>query len=488
MSFSKLITKILTAPFKAIGGIFKPQKIGRPKKLFAFVVLIALAFGFLAYPSAWDKGASWINNQKNKTFFKTIPDIPNYWNLPFQLGLDLQGGTHLVYEADLSDIETKNYNDAMQGVRDVIERRVNLFGVAEPLVQIDQVGSHYRLVVELAGIKDVSQAIAMIGETPSLDFRQEKAQEATQAILDAQQRGERLNEDPYFSPTALTGRYLKSARVNFDPNTFQPLVSLEFDSEGAQLFEQLTEANIGKRLAIYLDGFPISVPTVNEKIVGGQAQISGNFTSNEAKELARRLTAGALPVPIKLVNQQSIGASLGQDSLQRSLKAGFLGLLAVAAFMLVWYRLFGILAIFALAIYAVLILGLFKLIPVTLTLAGIAGFILSVGMAVDANILIFERIKEEIRSGKSFMHSVDEGFIRAWPSIRDANLSTLITCVILFWLGTSIVKGFALTLGLGVLASMFSAIFFTKTFLKMSAGSFLEKKKWLYIRLRKENK
>ncbi|PJE59780.1 MAG: protein translocase subunit SecD [Candidatus Portnoybacteria bacterium CG10_big_fil_rev_8_21_14_0_10_44_7] len=475
MSFSRTIGKILTAPIKALGGIFKPQKTGRPVKLFVLVLLLAVAAGFFAYPQAWDQGAGWLNAQKNKTIFKAVPDLPLFYNLPFRLGLDLQGGTHLVYEADLSNIEAQNYGEAMQGVRDVIERRVNLFGVTEPVVQINKTGDHYRLVVELAGIKDISQAISMIGETPALDFRQAKTQEETGAILAAQQNGERLNEDPYFTPTILTGRYLKNAQVNFDPNTFQPIVTLEFDSEGAQLFEQLTQQNIGKTLAIYLDGFPISVPRVNEKITGGRAQITGNFTTTEAKELVRRLNAGALPVPIKLINQQTIGASLGADSLRQSLSAGLFGLLAVAAFMLLWYRAFGLLAILELLVYTALVLAVFKIIPVTLTLAGIAGFILSIGMAVDANILIFERLKEEVRSGRNFTVAAQEGFLRAWPSIRDANLSTLITCVILFWLGTSIVKGFALTLGIGVLASMFSAVFVTRTLLRMIGGTFLEK-------------
>lgn len=479
MSFSRTIGKILTSPAKAIGRVFKSGNAKKPVGLAITILLIGILAGFFCYPRYWDKGVDFANAKKNQTFFKSIPNLPHFSSSPFRLGLDLQGGTHLVYEADLTGVDKANYGEAMQGVRDVIERRVNLFGVTEPLVQIDQVAGHYRLIVELAGIKDVNQAIKMIGETPSLDFRTEKPADETQAILEAQKSNQRIYEDPYFQPSSLTGRYLKNAQVDFNQNTYQPVVSLIFNDEGAKLFEELTRANVGKRVAIYLDSMPISAPTVNEAIVGGRAQISGNFTVDQAKELVRRLNAGALPVPIDLVNQQSVGASLGEDSLHRSLRAGLLGLIAVAVFMLLWYRFLGVLAVAALLVYTAIVLAIFKLIPVTLTLAGIAGFILSIGMAVDANILIFERMKEELRSGKSFGASVEEGFARAWLSIRDSNASSLITCVILFWLGTSIIKGFALTLGIGILVSLFSAIFATKTFLRLFIGGFFEKRGWM---------
>lgn len=448
------------------------------------IIILALAAGFLDYPLAWNKSADFINSAKNKTpVVRGIPNIPQYFNLPFQLGLDLQGGTHLVYEADLAQIGEGTPDEAMQGVRDVIERRVNLFGVTEPVVQVDKVGDHYRLIVELAGIKDISQAIKMIGETPSLDFREERNQEETQIILEKQKAGdqEALAVDPYFNPpSALTGKYLERAEVSFDPNSGAPEVDLQFNSEGAKLFEELTGKNVGKRIAIYLDEVPISVPVVNEAISGGKARISGDFTIDEAKTLVRRLNAGALPVPIKLVNQQTVGASLGEASLTQSLKAGLIGILAVALFMLFWYRLPGALAIVALLIYTLVVLAIFKLISVTLTLAGIAGFILSIGMAVDANILIFERTKEELRSGKSLAGAVEEGFKRAWTSIRDSNVSSLITCAILFWLGTSIIKGFALTLAIGIIISMFSAITVTKNFLRWFVGSRLEKAEWMW--------
>jgi len=262
---------------------------------------------------------------------------------------------------------------------------------------------------------------------------------------------------------------------------------LEFTAEGASLFEEITKRNIGKKLAIYLDGSPISVPRVDEAISGGKAQISGSFKVEEAKQLVQRLNAGALPVAIKLINQQTVGASLGEASLTQSLFAGMIGILAVILFMLFWYRLPGLVAVVALMIYTVLVLTIFKLIPVTLTLAGIAGFVLSVGMAVDANILIFERTKEELRWGKSLGGAIDEGFRRAWTSIRDSNVSSLITCLVLFWLGTSVIKGFALTLAIGILVSMFSAIFVTRSFLRLVVSNRMENRLWLFGVKRKAN-
>jgi protein-export membrane protein SecD len=442
-------------------------------------ILAALA-GFLDYPKAWDKSADWLNSHKNNiAVVKSLPNIPHFLNKHFRLGLDLQGGTHLVYQADITQVAGEKIDEAMQGVRDVIERRVNAFGVAEPLVQIDRVGNNYRLIVELAGVKDINAAIKMIGETPSLDFREEKgAQEINQAQV---QDGEvMLNADPFGLPTELTGKYLQKAQLSFDSNTSKPEIDLQFDDTGAALFEKITKENIGKRIAIYLDGMPISAPMVQEAISGGRARITGSFTIEEAKTLVRRLNAGALPVPIKLINQQTIGASLGEASLNQSLFAGIIGLLAVALFMILWYKLPGFLSVLALLIYTLVTLAIFKLISVTLTLAGIAGFILSVGMAVDANILIFERTKEELKLGKSLGGAIEEGFKRAWTSIRDSNASSLITCFILFWLGTSVIKGFALTLAIGIIISMFSAITVTRTFLRLTGGTKLEKWEWLW--------
>jgi len=407
--------------------------------------------------------------------------LPNFIKTPFKLGLDLAGGTRLVYLADVSGVQGQDAASAMSGLRDVIERRVNLFGVSEPAVEVDHSGSDWRLAVELAGVKDISQAIALIGETPFLEFKEQRDPAETQKILNEQKADNKdyLTQDPYFKPTDLSGKYIKSAKVEFDQSTYQPEVSVQFDGDGAKIFEDLTRRNVGKRLGIYLDGLPISAPVVREPISGGSAVISGKFTIDEAKKLAERLNAGALPVPIALISQDSIGASLGQDSLNRSVKAGLIGFLVVAIFMILFYRFPGIVAVTALLIYTALVLALFKLIPVTLTLAGVAGFILSIGMAVDANILIFERMKEEFRAGKGLGPSIDDGFSRAWPSIRDSNVSTLITTAVLYYFTASVVKGFALTLGIGVIVSMFSAIFATRSFLKIFPMGYLEKMPWL---------
>jgi len=616
---------------------------------------------------------------------KTGAEITLFNVAPFRLGLDLQGGTHLVYEADVSKIEDADRGSAVAGVRDVIERRVNAFGVSEPVVQINKAQGKWRIIVELAGVKDVNEAINMIGKTPTLEFKEEnntpereltkeeekelkeyndtakeksiiaisaarsgknfsevvqeysehEIQKETNGDLgwvversayaflfekaqsinvgevypepieqedgyhilkvnDSRESGEevkanhllicyagttrceseitkeealaKINElkekistdnfvelvkknstepgaadlggdlgwftngmmvapfeeavfametgtisdvvetdfgyhlifkedqrplveyklaevfidkmseadilpptDPW-RDTGLTGKQLESAVVQFNDSTTIPMVAIEFDKEGAKLFGELTDRNIGKQIAIFLDGEIISAPRVNTAIKDGEAVIEGDFTIPEAKELSQRLNAGALPVPISLVSQQTVGASLGNESLQKSLVAGLIGLILVMIFMIVYYRLPGVIAVSALLIYGIVLLFVFKAIPVTLTLAGIAGVILSIGMAVDANVLIFERLKEELKTGKALGSAVDEAFKRAWTSIRDGNVSTLITCVILVWFGSSMIKGFALTLGIGVLMSMFSAIVITRQFLRLTVG------------------
>jgi preprotein translocase subunit SecD len=396
--------------------------------------------------------------------------LPDWFKVPYRLGLDLSGGTRLIYEADLSQVAVNDRESAMNGLRDVIERRVNLFGVSEPRVEVVKVGDSYRLSVELAGIKDINQAIEMIGETPYLEFREQRSEEETNKILEEQKNNnpEYLLVDPYFVPSEpqLTGRYLKSAKLDFDPNTYEPVVSLEFNEEGAKIFSQLTQENIGKVLAIYLDGQPISLPVVQEQINEGKAQITGKFTADEAKKLVESLNAGALPVPITLISQQSIGALQGEFFLKLSIKAGIIGLIVVILFMIFVYGKLGLFASLALIIYTILNLTIFKLIPVTLSLSGIAGFILSIGMAVDANILIFERYREEIKLGLNKKRAIEEGFKRAWPSIRDSNISSIITCLVLYNFTSSMVKGFSLTLLIGVLTSMFTAITITRSFLK----------------------
>lgn len=383
-------------------------------------------------------------------------------NIPFRLGLDLKGGIHLVYNADLSAIPANQKSDALEGLRDVIERRVNFFGVSEPVVRVERTIGEDHLIVRLAGVYKAEQAIQIIGETPFLEFR----------TLDTTVASSTLAANPLaaFKPTDLTGRYLKSARVEFDPTTRNPYISITFDDEGAKIFEKLTEENIGKQIAIYLDGAPISAPTVQDKISGGNAQITGQFTPEEARILAQRLNSGALPVPIELISQQRIEAARGEESLRKSFFAGLIGFLFVVIFMIIWYRLPGLIAIIALGIYLSLSLTLFKLVPVTFSTAGIAGFILSIGMAVDANILIFERMKEELRRGRTLGVAIEEGFLRAWTSVRDSNVSSLITAFILWYFGTDAVKGFALTLGLGIAVSMFSAIVVTRTFLRSMHG------------------
>ncbi|MFH0923278.1 MAG: protein translocase subunit SecD [Candidatus Falkowbacteria bacterium] len=677
-------------PDNILQKLFQPSARGKTRWIFVLIILLAV-------------GASMVDAGQyyNKAVDKYELPLPQTKEINFRLGLDLLGGTHLIYQADVSQIAEKDKSSAVEGARDVIERRVNVFGVSEPVVQVNRTtAGDYRVIVELAGVKDVGEAIQMIGETPLLEFKEEsdevreltdeetnqlndfniaaekQAEEVLGKVLSGgdfaalaedynqdentkESKGDfgwiaekdnseifnlakniepgktsedlsrtsqgyeiikvedkRIKKDPFtdqeekevkaahllicyegsemcenglgkeeayvkikslkekatpgnfadlvkenstepgagerggdlgwfgrgamvkpfedavfeqeagtisyvvetkfgyhliykqderaveeykvshilirtlsqedilgpadeWKNTELTGKNLERAVVQFNPNDSSPEVSLEFDTDGAKMFEEITERNVTKPVAIFLDGYPISVPTVNEKISGGRAVISGNFNIQEAKLLAQRLNAGALPVPINLINQQTVGASLGHESVANSLRAGIIGLILVAIFMVIFYRLPGLLAVFALAIYGALILAIFKLWPVTLTLSGLAGFILSIGMAVDANVLIFERFKEELRSGKPLDSAIEEGFMRAWPSIRDGNVSTLITCFILIQFSTSIIKGFAITLGLGVLISMFSAIVITRNFLRLASGEWLEKRMWL---------
>jgi protein-export membrane protein SecD len=385
---------------------------------------------------------------------------------PFKFGLDLVGGTELIYKADVSQVAQGDITTSMDALRDVIERRVNVFGVSEPIIQVEEAGlisgnKDHRLIVELPGVTDIDKAVALIGETPLLEFRLQN-QDLTK--LTKQQIASSSAND-LFSATGITGRLLSRAVLQFNSTTQQPIVVLEFNSEGKDLFAKVTRENIGKVLGIFLDGNPISLPTVRDEISNGSAQITGGFTPEEAKLLVRNLNYGALPVPIELISTESVGASLGEVALNAGVKAGLVGLVLTIIFLILWYRLPGLVASVALVLYVFISLSLFKLIPVTLTAAGLAGFILSIGMAVDANILIFERMKEELKKGKALDDSIHEGFHRAWLSIRDSNISSIITAIVLFWLGTSSVKGFALTLGLGVLVSMFTAITATRSFL-----------------------
>ncbi|MBU1130452.1 protein translocase subunit SecD [Patescibacteria group bacterium] len=669
--------------------IFSPSGRGKVWWIFILVILLTIGASIIDVGKYYNQGLDklgWANLKVKET--------------PFRLGLDLLGGAHLVYEANVDDIAPADRDAAIEGARDVIERRVNIFGVSEPLVQTNEtVNGDYRLIVELAGITDINKAIQMIGETPLLEFKevnkeqreltaeekkqledfnkqaeekatevlgkalsggdfsalakefsedensreqggdldwleekdnpaiveiakklnkgqitpeltlgeagyeiikledkrnktsafsnqeekevkaahilicydgienctsglskeealakmQELKNEATPAnfaelaeknstgpsasqggnlgwfgrgvmvedfekavfdqkvgtisdVVETQfgyhivyKQEERtiveynikrilirtmsetdiLGEESEWKNTELTGKHLEKARVEFSPQDNQPQVALEFDNEGSELFAQITERNVGQLVAIFLDGYPISIPTVNEKISGGRAFISGNFNIKEAKLLAQRLNAGALPVPIRLVSQQTVGASLGQASVKASLEAAIIGLILLGLFMIVLYRLPGLLAVISLLIYGLLVLAIFKLWPVTLTLAGLAGFTLSLGMAVDANILIFERFKEELKAGKPLNLAIEEGFKRAWSSIRDGNISTLITSFILIQFSTSVVKGFAITLSLGIVVSMFSAMIITKNLMLLVFSLRAAGNRWL---------
>lgn len=398
-------------------------------------------------------------------------------DLNVKLGLDLQGGSHLVYRADVSGISEDDIPDSVAGVRDVIERRVNAFGVSEPIVQTNRVGDEHRVIVELAGVHDPGMAIKLIGETPQLDFRREVVSEEVLQQFNVDDPSS--IEGPVFERTDLTGKQLKRASVSFDQVLGQPQVNLEFDGEGSDLFAELTRENLGKRIAIYLDGVPISAPVVQTEITNGQAVISGGFDLEEAKQLSQRLNAGALPVPIELIGQQTVGPSLGRLSIEHSITAGVVGLVLVIVWMILFYRLPGVVAGVALVLYAIFFLALVKLVPITLTLAGVAGFILTVGMAVDANVLIFERFRENLRGGRSVRYALENGFKEAWSSIRASNVSSLLTALVLYSFGTSIIRGFALTFALGIMLSMFTAVTVTRTLLSLILAGKKAQRSWL---------
>lgn len=558
----------------------------RQKTRIKFIAVLALGIvaGLISYPNA--------------VFF--VPKIEDFLSkAKINLGLDLQGGIHLEYKADVSQVESGKVGEAVQAAQDVIERRINAFGVGEPLVQTAKSGDENRIIIELPGIKDIEGAKNQIKETPFLEFKEEatdedmkqydklfesvnqeskrKADEVLQRALKGEDFGvlaKEFSQDPgskenggdldfvkkgqfvpefdkvlfeenlkpgeiypqlvetqfgwhiikfiesrgegdekevhsqhilftkqsarsipdlSYKSTGLSGKNLKSASVVFaNQGLSEPQVSLKFDDEGTKLFADLTKRNLEKTIAIYLDGQIISAPRVQSEITSGDAVITGDFTVDEAKKLARRLNEGALPVPLTLVSQQSVEASLGEESLKKSLFAGVLGLVAVVIFMIIYYRFLGLVASVALLIYTGLMISIIKLSgslspwPITLTLSGIAGLILTIGMAVDANILIFERTKEEIRRGRNIGSALEEGFRRAWTSIRDSNVSSIITASILMVMSTSFVKGFAIMLIIGVLVSMFTAITITRTMLKFLMGEWIADKLWM-IGIKREN-
>ncbi len=389
---------------------------------------------------------------------------------PFHEGLDLAGGTSVVMKADMSKISADNRDAALQAAQNVIDRRVNLYGVSEPTIQTARVNNDYRLIIDLPGVNN-AQALSLIGTTAQLSFWEEVASGSGQAVNEQlAPLGILQTLGPYAHATDLTGKDIQNTTVAFDPNTGAPEVQLQFTTDGTNKFADITSHNVGKPVAIVLDNEVVEAPVVQQVIPNGSAVISGNFTTDSANQLKIELQAGQLPVPLTVLEQQTIGATLGATSLQKSLFAGFLGFLIIIIFMIALYGRLGSVASMALIVYVLLTLFVYKLIPVTLTLAGIAGFILSVGMAVDANILIFERMKEEVRSGRAFDKALTLGFSRAWTSIRDSNLSTLITCFVLYQFGTGIVRGFAFTLAIGVAISMFSAIVVTRTLIRSMMG------------------
>lgn len=382
-------------------------------------------------------------------------------DLDVKLGLDLKGGTALTLRADMANIRQAEGDKALEAAKEVIERRVNAFGVTEAVVQTSKVSEEFRLIVELPGVSNIKEAKELVGQTAKLEFREFKESEVPPGTIPTLENTK---------PTGITGKDLKSATADFQGSQqtgepASPVVRFELKSDSAKKFREVTGRLIGKPLAVFLDNQPISAPIVQSEI--GQEGVITGLTSDQAKRLSVQLSAGALPVEkIEIISEKTIGPTLGKTSINRSLLAGIVGLLTVAAFMLAYYKWHGLLADIALLLYALFVLAIFKLIPVTLTVAGIAGFILSVGMAVDANILIFERMKEELRAGRSLAQSIEIGFSRAWSSIRDSNASSLITAAILFWFGTGAVKGFAIALAIGITISMFTAIIITRNLLR----------------------
>ena len=414
--------------------------------------------------------------------------------LPFKLGLDLVGGTQLLYQADVSEIDDADIPDSMQALRGVLERRLNPVGTSEVSVITESASifsenyrDNQRVIIELPGVTDPEEAKSLIGEIPLLEFRLPKPQAEVDALVQArvdeaiEQTGNAstsvadifntLEIGDIYQPASLTGRYVDQASVANNPTTGEPTVLLSFDAEGTRLFGQLSSENIGTAMAIILDGEVISAPVLRQAIFDGNAEISGGFTLEEASGLAQNLSFGALPVPITPVSTQTISATLGSEVLTGGITAGAIGFALVVLFMLLFYRIGGVVAALALSFYMVLLIGLFKLFGVVFTAAGIAGLIISVGMAVDANILIFERIKEELAIGKQTKAAIEDGFARAWLSIRDSNISSILTAIILFYLTTSLVQGFALTFGIGVLVSMITAITVSRTLLLAIANN-----------------
>jgi len=444
-----------------------------PLRSFILILVLTVIAGLIALPQPRPLAFTLFGRQIDATFGRpqgTVTILNRQLSWPqFELkqGLDIQGGVQVVLRADMSQIPDKERTIALDAAKEVIARRVNLYGVSEPVIQTSQFGQEYRLLVELPGLQDTAQALQLVGTTAQLDFRLQSAltPEATVSAVAFLES---------FIPTELTGQQLKRAAVQFDPQTQEPVISMEFDSDGTKLFAQLTTNYVGQVLAIFIDGYPVALPRINTPILTGQAVMSGGFTLDQAKQLAIQLNAGALPVPITVLEQRTIGASLGQESVMKSIRAGAVGIGLVILFMILYYGTKGVLSGIALLIYALLTIAVYKLLGVTLTLPGIAGLLLSIGMAVDSNILIFERMKEELRVGRPFNQAMELGFGRAWNSIKDANIATITIALILInpldlsFLNTSgLVRGFGITLLIGIVISLFTGLVVARTLMRL---------------------
>ncbi|MFZ1721218.1 MAG: protein translocase subunit SecD [Microgenomates group bacterium] len=441
----------------------------RTKKRFIWLVALFILATVIALPQSIPLKFNLLGNTVDTAIGSPRIDFDFYGNriqksFEIKRGLDLQGGMQIVLRAIMTDIPTQDRQVALDSAREILLRRVDLYGIAEPVIQTAVSGDEYRLLVELPGIEDPQQALSLVGETAQLDFRLitvSESEVATTSGITA-------------TPIGLSGSDLKRATVQFDPQTGEPVVGIEFNTEGAKLFADITTEHTGEMLGIFLDNQLLMAPRITQPIAGGQASISGQFTPEDAKQLSVQLNAGALPVPIEVLEQRTIGASLGADSVQRSLRAGAIGLTLLMTFMILYYGKNGIISSVVLVMYGIFTIAIYKWLSITLTLPGIAGLLLSIGMAVDSNILIFERMKEELRLGKPFEVALELGFGRAWDSIKDANSATIMTALVLInplnfaFLNTSgLVRGFGVTLLIGVLLSLFTGVFVTRTIMRL---------------------
>ena len=449
------------------------------KKRLVWIFLLFLFSAFIAFPLERDFSFQLFGQERHIKLITGKIDFnlfgkQFYQEFKFKQGLDIQGGTQVILEADMTSVAEVDREEALAAAAAVITRRVDFYGIAEPSIQTARFGDSYRLIIELPGIDDPEQALSLVGQTAQLEFALIKPAGTAVPADENVATAAAAATDVTVEPIGLGGKQLKRANLSFDQQTGEPTVQLEFNEEGRKIFADVTSQNIDQVLGIFLDGSPLMLPKISTAILDGNAVITGQFTVEEAKQLSIQLNAGALPVPIEVLEQRNIGASLGQTSVSQSINAGLIGLALVALFMIALYGVRGLIADLALIIYATLTLAIYKLIGVTLTLPGIAGLILSIGMAVDANILIFERIKEELRRGKPFTIAMELGFGRAWDSIKDANVATILTSLVLInplnftFLNTSgLVRGFGITLLIGVVLGLFTGVVVTRNLVRV---------------------